>query len=253
VWNYGDSLLVSLYENGLLKENKVYDSIGELIHQKEYDQISNMYKEYIETKNNNPKALKKFSFTVHETDILNDKNHFITKTIRKYIYDEDLFQLRNFAGDETCIYDKSTHDFKLNIGGIKVITFKNQLSTAQAKKYVAIDRHIRNMENHLFILSPLIKSQKLDSKSKNLVSLMQRNLSIARKYACIAEAVKLYHDYNTGINTSESACRYYYELPEKLPLFTNRNELLSYVVARIKTLEEENYSWYSSLKSNKQE
>lgn len=253
VWNYGDSLSVFLYENGLLKANKVYDSLGELIHEKEYDQIASMYNEYMETKNNNPEALKKFSFTVHETDILSDKNHIITQSIRRYIYHEDLFQLRNFPGDETCIYDKSTHDFKLNIGGIKVITFKNQLSTAQTKKYVAIDKHIRNIENHLFILNPLIKSQKLDNKSKNLVSLIQRNLAIARKYACIAETVKLFHDYNTGIQVSEDACRYQYELPEQLPLFKNRDELLTYILHRIKTLEEESYSWYSSLKSNEQE
>lgn len=250
-WTFPDSTISLWYEKGVLMKMNVVDPEGNLLHQEDHSLTSGLIRDMTRAlEAGGDKVMKDYSFKPDTLSMLQNPEYHLTRLLSSTLYQPHYFLYMQIGGDKSFYYDKQTYKMQYKLTGMYHVRIRSNLSGMAVQTYSRMESVIGRMESQLAYIYSMKRDGKLKQQSADAVRLMEYNVTLARKYACTGEALKLYLDVGQGIESSDKGCSYLSTKMEELPTFKSRDEALLYFAEKISMLEKENQKHYTNIRKN---
>jgi len=247
-WVYPDSTITIVWSNGLEVRVIVTDSESNTLHHEQNDLAVRMIREYQKQVMEGGNRRGEFPFTLDTISMLRTRSYMLTELLHNTVYHPQYTLLREITGDKAVFYDQRTYRMQFTLRGMYRIEQKNRLTPAQLQSYTRISVLLNRMETQMADVYKMRREGRVNEKGNEVVRQMETNMSIARRYMCLGETLKLYLDTEEGVRASERSCAYHVVRLSNLPEFTTREAALQYIILRITELEKQQQALYQGLR-----
>jgi hypothetical protein len=250
-WKYADSTILVQWSKGFQIRTEVKDAEGNLLHIEEQQNAADLLLKLEEAiAKEGFEAKRKFSFKADTVSVLVDPEHYLNRLFTQTIYQPQYFLYMQIGGDRCIFFDSQTYKMKYLTKGMYQVRMKSSLTSGEVQKYRLMEDAISRMETQIGYIYLVKREKKLKKQGFDAIKMMEMNISLARKYACMGETLKLYLDLSEGLSATEKSCDYLAGKTEKIPACRSREEALQQFVNLISKLEQENQKIYTNIRKN---
>lgn len=251
IWRYSDSTITILWDHGVEASVKITDLEDNILHIEKHEHTVNLIKEVRNlVASNKTEKIADYPFTIDTLSMMQNKEYEITNLLHNTVYHPKYTLYNQIGGDKSVYYDRQRYVMRFNLKGMYVISTKNRISVSEAQHYSRISNLIRRMESQMFSIYKLHRDGKLKRQANDVVRLMEHNMNLARRYACIGEIMKIYPSADQGVEVSKQACSYLAAKIENLPAFARRENALVHFSHKIAEIEKDNNKHFKNIIRN---
>lgn len=250
VWQYPDSTVVITWDKGLQVKVMVTDSEGNVLHIEEQTGAVPVIRQYQSLMASGSAAIRDFPFSLDTVSLLSQARYALTELLHATIYHPKYTLPEQIGGDKAIFYDRQSYRMRFNIRGMYIINMKNRISGTQVQHYSRMDAIITRMEAQLAYIYQMRREGKLKKQAADAIRLMEHNITLARRYACTGETMKLFLSHNDGLQKASSSCAYLAATLDPFPDFRSKDDALQFLVNKISDLEKENLGHYTNIRKN---
>ncbi|MFO7723372.1 MAG: hypothetical protein R6V49_09155 [Bacteroidales bacterium] len=250
IWRYPDSVIAIQWDKGLELGMTISDPEGNILHMDQQNHSAGLIREYQELTSAGSDNVKEFPFSIDTISMLNRSSYPLTELLHNTLYNPNYFLYRQIDGDKSIFYDSQSYRMRFSIRGMNLIQIRNRISTMQVQHYSRIDAVMRRIEAQMAYIYQMKREGKLTIQAGEAIRLMEHNITLARRYGCIAETLKLYLNLQDGLNAAEASCAYLPASIGKLPGFKTKEEALQFFATKISDVEKENQTQYTNIRKN---
>jgi hypothetical protein len=250
IWKYPDSTITVLWEKGLELGMTITDPEGNILHLDQQNHSAKLIRDYQALTNTGSDKVKEFPFSLDTISLINNNNYPLTDLLQNTIYNTSYFLYKQIGGDKTVYYDNRSYKMRFSIKGMYMIQVKNRISGIQVQQYSRIEGIMKRIEAQMAYIYQMKRDGKLTKQAGEAIRLMEHNITLARRYACTAETLKLYLSLRDGLNAASTSCAYLPASVGMLPDFKSKDEALQFFAGKIADLEKENQTQYTNIRKN---
>jgi hypothetical protein len=250
VWQFPDSTVAITWDKGLEVKTMVTDPEGNVLHLEEHLAAASVIREYQTLASAGNTGVKDFPFSLDTISLLSNTRYQLTELLHATIYHPKYTLPEQIGGDKAIYYDRQTYRMRFNIKGMYVINMKNRISGTQVQHYSRMEAIISRMEAQLAFIYQMRRDGKLKKQAADAIRLMEHNLTLARRYGCTGETLKLYLNHNDGLQKATTSCAYLTASMDQFPPFRSKDDALQFIVNKTSDLEKENQEHYTNIRKN---
>ncbi len=250
VWRYPDSTITITWKNGLALKTEITDPDGNILHLEDYHHSAGMAEKYQQLTARQNEKVKDSPFSLDTVSLIFNAGHQLAGLLHATVFEPRYGLYKQIEGDKGFFYNKQTYKMQLNTRGMYVIRMKNKISGTQVQLYARMETLIGRMEVQLSYIYQMRRDGKLNKQAGEAIRLMEHNMTLARRYACMAETMKLYFSHEEGLEAANTSCVWLSAVPDKMPAFSSKEQALGHLSDKIAGLEKENQGHYTNIRKN---